>query len=62
MTDLLFTRRRWLGQAMAALASSALVPGHAQAATIAARMDVDGGTRRDCEHFLRRVVRGVFAA
>ncbi|MFS4518336.1 iron ABC transporter substrate-binding protein, partial [Delftia tsuruhatensis] len=38
MTDLLFTRRRWLGQAMAALASSALVPGHAQATTIAARM------------------------
>src|SRR5260370_42454227 len=38
MPDLLFTRRRWLGQAMAALASSALVPGHAQTTTIAARI------------------------
>ena len=36
--------------------------GRTASPTIAARMDVDGGTRRDCEHFLRRVVRGVFAA
>ena len=36
--------------------------GRTSSPTIAARMDVDEGTRRDCEHFLRRVVRGVFAA
>ena len=36
--------------------------GRTSSPTIAARMDVDQGTRRDCEHFLRRVVRGVFAA
>jgi hypothetical protein len=36
--------------------------GRTSSPTIAARMDVDEGTRRDCEHFLRLVVRGVFAA
>jgi iron complex transport system substrate-binding protein len=38
MTDSLFTRRRWLGQALAALALPTAFPGHAQASTLAARI------------------------
>ncbi len=36
--------------------------GRASSAAIAARLDVDECGRRACEHFLRRVVRGVYAA
>lgn len=35
---MLFTRRQWLGHAVAALASSTLLPAHAQSSTLAARI------------------------
>lgn len=38
MTEMLFTRRRWLGHAVAALASSAIPQAHAQSSTLAARI------------------------